>query len=91
MSEERKIYKRSPCPNCGKRELIRILYGLPSPDMRERARRSEIALGGCMVTEHDPDYRCRHCAVHVYANGQFQLPDRWDSFDQHLLNDTQKS
>lgn len=35
------------CPECGSRQLVPIVYGLPSPELEQRARRQEVALGGC--------------------------------------------
>ena len=43
------------CPRCGAR-AIPILRGLPSLEAFEAADRGEIALGGCVVTDEDPDF-----------------------------------
>jgi hypothetical protein len=34
------------CPRCSSDEVIRILYGTPSPDLLEEARAGRVALGG---------------------------------------------
>ena len=50
-----------PCPNCGGKNGLPIVYGLPSKDVLERAQRGEVILGGCFVTEEHPQWRCRDC------------------------------
>jgi hypothetical protein len=37
-----------------------VIFGLPGPELAERARRGEVVLGGCMVM---PDVRgaCKQC------------------------------
>ena len=36
------------CPDCGGTG-IRIIYGLPSPELAEAAERGDVALGGCII------------------------------------------
>lgn len=50
----------TPCPDCGSTEVVPVVFGLPGPELLERARRGEVALGGCMV---DPNVRgrCKRC------------------------------
>jgi hypothetical protein len=52
---------RRLCPACGSEAAVRIVYGYPSTEGREAAERGEIALGGCCVTGHDPQWRCPEC------------------------------
>jgi hypothetical protein len=55
--------KRKPvqCPDCGSTDVRRILYGLrPAPDP-ELERQGKIVLGGCCVTDDDPDFLCGEC------------------------------
>jgi hypothetical protein len=44
---------------------VRIVYGMPTPAIVARARRGEIALGGCEVFEGEPmpTLRCKACAL----------------------------
>lgn len=52
-----------PCPACGSTHVAEILYGLPSFD-EELVRDIEsgaIVLGGCCVTDSDPDWFCTVC------------------------------
>jgi hypothetical protein len=60
--------KDESCPACGA-VLIPIRYGLPGPKMREQARRGEIQLGGCVIREDDPQFRCRGAKPHIWWRG----------------------
>ena len=49
------------CPNCGARSSIPIIYGYPSEEMLEAGKAGEIRLGGCCITDDDPDWVCSQC------------------------------
>lgn len=49
------------CPACGSRDLVPIVYGLPSTDLMAEARAGRFELGGCLVASWSPDHRCRAC------------------------------
>jgi len=49
------------CPECGERGPLHIAYGYPSHEMFEAEERGEIALGGCVVDQSSPTWRCRRC------------------------------
>ena len=53
--------KLRPCPNCGARKGVPIIYGLPTQAALEDAARGEFVLGGCVVREDDPQARCADC------------------------------
>ena len=49
------------CPKCGGK-LIKIIYGLPGPELADKAHRHECLLGGCEVIEgYDPELYCSDC------------------------------
>ena len=59
-----------PCPNSQNKskkicpfghsdEIIPIVYGLPTQRTLERAEKGRCELGGCMVTECDPQWYCK--------------------------------
>ncbi len=48
------------CLECGGR-LVEILWGMPMPEAYEAARRGELVLGGCVVTDDDPAWQCSEC------------------------------
>ncbi len=52
--------KNPPCPQCAG-EAVLILYGFPTPSDGEAEKRGEIHLGGCVVDEDSPAWRCREC------------------------------
>jgi len=45
---------------CGAGDPQRIVYGLPAPGLFDDA---DVALGGCLVAEDAPRFRCRACAT----------------------------
>lgn len=48
------------CPVCGAPDARRIVYGLPAPELFDDP---DIALGGCLVAEDAPRFRCRACST----------------------------
>jgi hypothetical protein len=54
-------WKRPPCLNCGSTNVARIVFGEPGFEMMEAYDRGDIVLGGCCVTEDDPEWRCSNC------------------------------
>lgn len=54
-------WKRPPCLNCGPSNVARIVFGYPDLEMMEASDRGDIVLGGCSVTEDDPEWRCKDC------------------------------
>ena len=55
-----------PCPSCGGKLLL-IRYGMPGISMMEAANRGEIILGGCIISEGDPDLECADCGKQFRA------------------------
>ncbi len=49
------------CPSCGASKVLRIVYGLPGLELAEDAQRGKVALGGCVITGEDPEWRCAKC------------------------------
>lgn len=43
------IYKI--CPNCGSRNVVKIVYGYPPYEMFLKEERGEIKLGGCCISD----------------------------------------
>lgn len=48
------------CPICT-HKLVNVVYGYPKPDMVERARNEEIALGGILKHLDMPTHYCYGC------------------------------
>ncbi len=55
------------CPNCGSK-LVDIIYGMPSAEIGEKAKKGELFLGGCMISDNDPSYHCNNCRRSYYEN-----------------------
>jgi DNA-directed RNA polymerase subunit RPC12/RpoP len=49
------------CPSCTATNPLEILYGLPSNEMQRAEFEGSIALGGCIIRDDNPAYRCRDC------------------------------
>ena len=60
--------KRRPvkCPNCGARNVVSILYGMPSSEMMKEGTAGKFVLGGCCVTDCDPSWECIDCGTQIY-------------------------
>lgn len=52
-----------PCPSCGSREAVEIVYGLPDLELGRSAERGEVVLGGCVIGPESPEYECRSCGA----------------------------
>ena len=49
------------CPRCISDEVIRILYGTPSPNLLEEARAGRVALGADVFWSEAPQWLCLAC------------------------------
>ncbi len=49
------------CPACGSLDTVKIVYGMPTYEAFQAAERGEFVLGGCCVSEEDPDRACKAC------------------------------
>lgn len=51
------------CPKCRSPNVVPIGYGYPTPETEERAKRGEVARGGCIIPppERWADHTCRAC------------------------------
>ena len=58
------------CPSCKAKAGRPILRGMPSPEVGQALAKGviDVALGGCCVSEDDPDYVCRACGVQFGAS-----------------------
>ena len=44
------------------------MYGYPSIETWEKHDRGQIALGGCVIAEENPDYHCDECMYEWVKN-----------------------
>ena len=49
------------CPRCDSREVVPVIFGIPSFDLFERQERGEVILGGC--EPRDEEWACRSCRL----------------------------
>lgn len=49
------------CPQCGEATVVAVMYGFPTPEAVEAADRGEVEIGGCIVEDDNPTWRCRQC------------------------------
>lgn len=56
------------CPCCGAPSVAPIMYGLPdfSPELRRAVDAGELVLGGCVVSNDDPRWKCTKCKTFFY-------------------------
>lgn len=50
------------CINCGSKNTVPIIYGMPSSAALEEEQAGKVKLGGCVVSIDDPQYFCNDCA-----------------------------
>ena len=49
------------CPSCGSDTVLTIVFGYPSPELIEEMQQGKVALGGCCMSEDDPEWECTDC------------------------------
>jgi len=57
------MIKPQKCQICESKSIAEILYGLPafSEKLSKELEKKRIVLGGCCVTEKDPEWHCNDC------------------------------
>jgi DNA-directed RNA polymerase subunit RPC12/RpoP len=65
------IPERLTCPECGAKELLPVLMGMPTPALEEAALRGEVMLGGCIIGPDDPEYACARCGFELGSGVDF--------------------
>lgn len=60
-----------PCPKCGA-AMVPIVYGMPAggSELVQQAKRGEVELGGCIIWENNPRFRCRGPEPHAWRHGE---------------------
>jgi hypothetical protein len=78
------------CPKCGIGRPVRLVYGLPGPELLARAAQGLIALGGCCFGERSPDWVCLDCKHH-WQDSEAVRRRRWlEQWDKHLQAEAAK-
>jgi hypothetical protein len=66
------------CPRCGG-ALVPIVYGLPTRETELIAARGAVALGGCVIHDGAPRWRCRACGESTTDSDSRKGANRWES------------
>lgn len=53
--------KPTQCPKCESKRVAPILYGFPAEDLSDAVKKGEVVLGGCCVSDNDPEWACVDC------------------------------
>ena len=53
--------KKQTCPKCETSEIVDIVYGYPTEEVLQSWFKKEIELGGCIVRNENPIYKCKKC------------------------------
>ncbi len=63
------------CPQCGSSNVAEIFWGMPAfdEDLERKLNDGSIVLGGCCVSQADPDWHCNDCGC--------RFGDRLDAFE----------
>lgn len=54
LQDDRPQYRKVACATCGGGRFVPIVFGYPLPETFEAAKRGEVVLGGCIVSDDDP-------------------------------------
>jgi len=61
------------CPKCGsQKDVIPIVFGYPTLKTINKAERKEVKLGGCCITDNDPQWHCKKCGKEFLNKGGFK-------------------
>ena len=67
---------KKKCPVCNSLNGVReFIYGMPS----EEPDATKYVLGGCCISDDEPDYRCINCATDFYKDS--------DKFHNRFISD----
>jgi ribosomal protein L37AE/L43A len=58
--------KKDPhiCPQCKTdKNVIPIIYGMANWELGEQAKKNQVKLGGCCVSDDDPVWYCKACEI----------------------------
>ena len=70
MSEREAPNPKPECPECGSDNIAGILWGMPAFDeeLERDIEEGRIVLGGCCISEADPDWHCNDCGCEFGNN-----------------------
>ncbi len=59
---------KAKCSKCDSEKIARIIYGMQmySEKLEKQLERGTVVIGGCCVTNNDPNYECIDCGMQFY-------------------------
>lgn len=68
--------KPSACPFCLEKTIATILWGKPhmTPALEKKIASGEVILGGCVIPENAPTWKCAHCGATFFESKGAKLP-----------------
>jgi hypothetical protein len=70
--------QKPKCPKCkSSKAVIPIIYGMPPPDIEEKARKRKLVIGGCVFGEGVPTWHCKACN-HWWHGKPYPQPELFD-------------
>ena len=57
------VLENMNCPKCNSSSIAEIFWGYPGnmDSIKDALDKNEVVLGGCIVTDHDPEWECNSC------------------------------
>jgi hypothetical protein len=53
--------QKQVCPVCQSRDVVPILYGMPTLRAHKEASEGKVKLGGCIMNIDNPQFHCKNC------------------------------
>ena len=69
------LKKPKKCPRCNSLKIAKILWGMPNMDeeLRHALNTGEIILGGCCISEYNPEWQCVDCETKLFIKERGHL------------------
>ena len=74
LTDRKYTYEERPteCPVCGSKDIVTILWGLPSSPTPVDEEGRPYAIGGCLIPMDPPTWICGQCDTELHST-----EDRW--------------
>lgn len=80
-----RLRKPAACPKCGRPRVQLILVGRPTPEGLEMLNRGEAVMGGCLIEENMPDWKCADCGDEWYDPTD-PVRQEWEATQRELTD-----
>lgn len=72
--------ERTEAPHCCDNPMTPIVYGMPGAELMDASMAGEVELGGCLISDDAPMFRCSQCGRTEGRLG--------DVMDEHSADDS---